>query len=157
MWTDVVHDDWQDIFITQGRRMRLYDPSSVYYRNKEGTTFEEQTRVAGLEDHLPTAASLFIDYNLDGNLDILTYPFQLTPVVWRNDGAAAPAFEVRLDDLRTANGYAVGARIDVRAPDGRRQMREIKASGGNQTPDPVGGRFGLCDRGPGAPQDGSAP
>ena len=146
-FADLDNDTWQDLFIAQGTRLRLYNPSNVYYRNKEGTTFEEQTRVAGLEDHLPTAASLFIDYNLDGNLDILTYPFQLTPVVWRNDGAAAPAFEVRLDDLRTANRYAVGARIDVRAADGRRQMREIKASGGNQSHDLLVARFGLGDWG----------
>jgi uncharacterized membrane protein YraQ (UPF0718 family) len=146
-FADLDNDTWQDLFIAQGTRLRLYNPSNVYYRNKAGRAFEDQTKAAGLEDHLPTAASLFVDYDLDGSVDILTYPFQLTPVAWRNDGAAAPAFEVRLEDRRTANKFAVGARVDVRAPDGRRQMREIKASGGNQSHDLLVARFGLGDWG----------
>jgi len=144
-FADLDNDTWQDLFIAQGTRLRLYNPSNVFYRNKAGETFEEQTRAAGLEDHLPTAASLFVDYDLDGDLDVITYPLQLTPVVWRNDGAKGPGFEVRLDDRRTANRYGVGARVEIRAPDGRMQMREIKASGGNQSHDMLVARFGLGD------------
>ena len=144
-FADLDNDTWQDLFIAQGTRLRLYNPSNVYYRNKAGTGFEDQTRVAGLEDHLPTAASLFIDYDNDGDLDLITSPFQLAPVGWRNDSAGGPGFEVRLEDRRTANKFAVGARIDVKAKDGRRQMREIKASGGNQSHDLLVARFGLGD------------
>ncbi len=146
-FADLDNDGWQDLFIAQGTRLRLYNPSNVYYRNKSGTSFEERTKEAGLEDHMPTAASLFIDYDGDGSLDLITYPFQLTPVAWRNDGAKAPALEVRLEDQRTANTFAVGARVDVKAADGRRQMREIKASGGNQSHDLLVARFGLGDWG----------
>ena len=146
-FADLDNDGWQDLFVAQGTRLRLYNPSNVYYHNKGGTTFEEQTKEAGLEDHLPTAASLFIDYDLDGRVDVITYPFQLTPVVWRNDAKAGPAFEVRLEDRRTPNRFAVGGRVDLRAADGRRQMREIKASGGNQSHDLLVARFGLGDWG----------
>ncbi|HTO98894.1 MAG TPA: FG-GAP-like repeat-containing protein [Myxococcales bacterium] len=146
-FADLDNDGWQDLFIAQGTRLRLYNPSNTYYRNKAGKGFEEKTREAGFEDHLPTAASLFIDYDGDGSLDVITYPLQLTPVVWRNDVAKAPAFEVRLEDLRTSNRFAVGARVDVKAADGRRQMREIKASGGNQSHDPLVARFGLGEWG----------
>src|SRR5712692_4324375 len=144
-FADLDNDGWQDLFIAQGTRLRLYNPSNVLYRNLSGREFEEQTVASGLEDHLPTAASLFLDYDLDGDLDLITYPFQLTPVVWRNDGAKAPGLEVRLDDRRTANRYGVGARVEIRAPDGRLQMREIKASGGNQSHDLLVARFGLGD------------
>jgi uncharacterized membrane protein YraQ (UPF0718 family) len=144
-FADLDNDTWQDLFIAQGSRLRLYNPSNVFYRNRSGLDFEEQTRAVGLEDHLPTAASLFVDYDLDGDLDLITYPFQLTPVVWRNDGARGPGFEVRLDDRRTANRYGVGARVEIRAPDGRLQMRDMKASGGNQSHDMLVARFGLGD------------
>ena len=144
-FADLDNDGWQDLFIAQGTRLRLYNPSNVFYRNRSGREFEEQTRAVGLEDHLPAAASLFVDYDLDGDLDVITYPFQLTPVVWRNDGTRAPGLEVRLDDRRTANRYGVGARVEIRAPDGRLQMREIKASGGNQSHDLLVARFGLGD------------
>ena len=144
-FADLDNDTWQDLFIAQGTRLRLYNPSNVFYRNLKGDAFEEQTRAVGLEDHLPTAASLFVDYDLDGDLDVITYPFQLTPVIWRNDFAKAPGLEVRLDDRQTANRYGVGARVEIRAPDGRLQMRDIKASGGNQSHDLLVARFGLGD------------
>jgi hypothetical protein len=88
---------------------------------------------------------VFADFDSDGDVDVMTYPLQLTPVYWRNDVAASPGFEIRLDDERTANRYAIGARVEIRAPDGRRQMREIKASGGNQSHDVLVARFGLGD------------
>ena len=144
-FADLDNDTWQDLFIAQGTRLRLYNPSNVFYRNLHGHSFEDQTRAVGLEDHLPTAASLFVDYDLDGDLDVITYPFQLTPVIWRNDFAAGPGLEVRLDDRRTKNRYAVGARVEIRAPDGRMQMRDIKASGGTQSHDMLVARFGLGD------------
>jgi hypothetical protein len=146
-FADVDNDGWQDLFIVQGTRLRLYNPSNVLYRNRAGQEMEEVTRSAGLEDHLPTAASLFLDYDQDGDLDIVTFPFQLTPVVWRNEKPAGPGFEVRLDDRRTANRYGVGARVRIRSPEGRVQMRDVKASGGHQSHDLLVARFGLGDWG----------
>jgi uncharacterized membrane protein YraQ (UPF0718 family) len=142
-FADVDNDGWQDLFIVQGTRLRLYNPSNVLYRNQRGTRMEEVTRADGLEDHLPTAASLFLDYDEDGDLDILTYPFQLTPVMWRNEKPAGAALEVRLDDQRTANRSGVGARVRIHSSDARLQMREIKASGGHQSHDVLVARFGL--------------
>jgi uncharacterized membrane protein YraQ (UPF0718 family) len=144
-FADLDNDTWQDLFIVQGTRLRLYNPSNVFYRNQGGTRLEDATHAAGLEDHLPTASFLFLDYNLDGALDIITFPLQLTPVVWRNQSPRGAGFEVRLDDQRTANRYAVGARVEIRAPDGRLQMRDIKASGGQQSHDLLVARFGLGD------------
>ena len=144
-FADVDNDGWQDLFIVQGTRLRLYNPSNVLYRNQGGTKMEEITRAAGVEDHLPTAASLFVDYDEDGNLDILTYPFQLTPVMWRNEKTAGPGMEVRLDDRRTLNRWGVGARVRIHSADGRLQIRDIKASGGHQSHDALVARFGLGD------------
>ena len=144
-FADLDNDGWQDLFIAQGTRLRLYNPSNVFYRNEKGAKLIESTRAAGLEDHLPGAAFVFLDYDLDGDLDIVTSPFALAPAVWRNDAPVGPGFEVRLDDRRTANRFGVGARVEILAPDGRRQIRDIKASGGNQSHDLLVARFGLGD------------
>ena len=144
-FADLDNDSWQDLFIAQGTRLRLRNPSIVLYRNKVGAGFEETTRAAGLEDHSPTGAFLFLDYDLDGDLDLITYPFQLTPVVWRNDSPKGPGFQIELNDRRSPNRYGIGARIEIRAPDGRLQVREIKASGGYQSHDIPVARFGLGD------------
>jgi uncharacterized membrane protein YraQ (UPF0718 family) len=142
---DVDNDGWQDLFIAQGTRLRFLNTSNVLYHNKGGQKLEETTRAAGLQDHTPTGAFLYLDYDLDGDLDLITYPFQLTPVLWRNDGAVGPGLEVALDDHRTRNRSGVGARVEIAAPDGRSQFREIKASGGYQSHDLPVARFGLGD------------
>ncbi len=146
-FADLDNDTWQDLFIAQGTRLRLYNPSNVLYHNENGKKFVETTREMGLTDHSPTASFLFLDYDLDGDLDILSYPLQLTPVLWRNDAPKGPGFAVRLDDQRTRNRAGVGAMIEIRAPDGRLQIREIKASGGHQSHDLIAAHFGLGDWG----------
>ena len=144
-FADLDNDGWQDLFIAQGTRLRLRNPSLVYYRNQGGKRFEEATQAAGFDDHTPTGASLFVDIDQDGDLDVITYPFQLTPVIWQNHAAAGKGLEVRLDDRRSANRQGIGARIAIRAADGRLQIRDIKASGGYASHDLPVAHFGLGD------------
>ncbi|MFN2549565.1 MAG: FG-GAP-like repeat-containing protein [Myxococcales bacterium] len=144
-FADLDNDGWQDLFIAQGTRLRLYNPSNVFYRNQRGSKLLDSTREAGLVDHLPGASFVFLDYDLDGDLDIVTSPFALAPVVWRNDAPAGAGFEVQLDDRRSRNRFGIGAKVEIAAPDGRRQMRDVKASGGNQSHDLLVARFGLGD------------
>jgi hypothetical protein len=143
-FADLDNDGWQDLFIAQGTRLRLYNPSNVLYRNEKGTRLVESTRQAGVADHLPGAAFVFLDYDLDGDLDIVTSPFALAPVVWRNDAGGA-GFEVQLDDRRSRNRFGIGATVQIASADGRRQARDVKASGGNQSHDLLVARFGLGD------------
>jgi uncharacterized membrane protein YraQ (UPF0718 family) len=146
-FADLDNDTWQDLFVAQGTRLQPTNASAVFYHNKEGKTFEDETRPFGLEDHRPTGSYLLIDYDLDGRLDLITYPFLLTPVVWKNEGATAPGFDLSLDDRRSRNRFGIGARIEIRAADGRLQVRDIKASGGYQSYDQPVAHFGLGDWG----------
>ncbi|MHB8508831.1 MAG: CRTAC1 family protein [Candidatus Dormibacteria bacterium] len=146
-FADLNNDTWQDLFLTQGSRLRYTSVSNILYENLQGKKFSDNTRASGLEDHVPTGASVFLDYNMDGRLDLVTYPFQLTPVVWRNDLAASPGLQVSLDDRRSANRAGIGARVEIRSADGRMQMRDIKASGGYQSFDEPVAHFGLGDWG----------
>src|SRR5439155_3147442 len=116
-FADLDNDTWQDLYVAQGSRLRPGSVSATYYSNQQGKGFKEATRSFGLEDHVPTGAYLYLDYDGDGDLDIITHPFQLTPVVWRNDSPKGPAFELSLDDRRSPNRAAGGARIEIRAPD----------------------------------------
>ncbi|HUR41430.1 MAG TPA: FG-GAP-like repeat-containing protein [Verrucomicrobiae bacterium] len=142
-FADLDNDGWQDLFITQGTRLRPNSPSALYYRNRGGAGFEERARASGLEDHNPTGAALFIDHDLDGDLDLLTQPFLLSPVAWRNQAPAGAGLEIALDDRRSGNRDALGARVELRAADGKRQFRSIRASGGYQSHNPPVARFGL--------------
>lgn len=142
-FADLDNDGWQDIFVTQGTRLRPNSPTAIWYHNREGRTFEESAKSAGLEDHNPTGAALLLDYDNDGDLDIVTAPFLLTPVVWRNDAPEGAGFEIALEDRRSANTQGLGARIVIHSTDGRQQVREVKASGGYQSLDAPLVRFGL--------------
>ena len=142
-FADLDNDTWQDLFVAQGSRLRPESVSATFYHNRDGRTFQEATKSFGLEDHVPTGAYLYLDYDLDGDLDIITHPFQLTPVVWRNDSPKGPGFQIALDDRRSPNRYGIGARIEIRVPDGRLQVREVKASGGYASFDAPLAFFGL--------------
>jgi uncharacterized membrane protein YraQ (UPF0718 family) len=144
-FADLDNDTWQDLYIAQGSRLRPGSVSATFYHNEGGKTFKEATKSFGLEDHVPTGAYLYVDYDLDGALDIISRPFQLTPVVWRNGGPKGPGFQLELDDRRSPNRYGIGSRIEIRAPDGRLQVREIKASGGYESFDAPLAFFGLGD------------
>ena len=134
-FADLTNDTWQDLFITQGTRLRFDNSSNIFYRNLGGHRFADQTGSVGLQDNVPTGGSLFVDYAMDGRLDVITYPFALSPVVWRNDLPAGPGLQITLRDDRTANPAGIGARVVIRSPDGRLQMRDIKASGGYDSQD----------------------
>jgi len=144
-FADLDNDTWQDLYVAQGSRLRPGSVSATFYHNLKGKTFKEETRAFGLEDHVPTGSYLYLDYDLDGDLDIITHPFQLTPVIWRNDSPKGPALQLALDDRRSPNHQAVGARVEIRAPDGRLQAREIKGSGGYASADAPVAYFGLGD------------
>lgn len=144
-FADLDNDSWQDLFITQGTRLRPKSVSAVYYHNRQGRGFDDLTAEKGLKDHNPTSSSLFLDYDLDGDLDLISFPLMLSPVLWRNDLPAGQGFELALHDERSANRSAIGARIEIRGGDGRLQMRDIKGSGGYQSHDLAVARFGLGD------------
>jgi hypothetical protein len=144
-FADFDNDGWQDLFVAQGTRLRLNNAYSLLYRNEAGRKFSDQTRALGLEDHRPTGSSLQVDYDLDGDLDLVTYPFLLTPTLWRNDAPKGTGLEIALRDERSGNRSAIGARVEIRAPDRRLQVRDIKGSGGYQSHDLPVARFGLGD------------
>jgi uncharacterized membrane protein YraQ (UPF0718 family) len=141
-FVDLDNDSWQDLFIVQGTRLRHNNVSAVFYRNQAGTTFKDETRAFGLTDHNPTGSSVFVDYDVDGDLDVFTYPSGLSPVVWRNDAPAGGGLEVKLVDRHSRNRAAIGARVEIQAGN-QLQIRDIKAGGGYKSYDPPLARFGL--------------
>jgi hypothetical protein len=142
-FADLDNDTWQDLYVAQGSRLRPTSVSATFYQNQGGKTFKEATKSFGLEDNVPTGSYVYVDYDLDGDLDIIARPFQLTPVVFRNDSHKSPGLHIELDDRRSHNRYGIGSRIEIRAPDGRLQVREIKASGGYASADAPVAAFGL--------------
>jgi hypothetical protein len=142
-FADLTNDGWQDLFITQGTRLRFNNASNILYLNQRGHKFTNATAALGLTDNVPTGGSVFTDTTMDGRLDVITYPFALTPVVWGNDLKIAPGMQITLRDDRSDNTAGIGARVIIRSPAGALQMRDIKASGGFESQNAPVADFGL--------------
>ncbi|TMA45656.1 MAG: VCBS repeat-containing protein, partial [Deltaproteobacteria bacterium] len=63
-FADLDNDTWQDLYVVQGSRLRPGSASATFYRNQQGKTFKDETKAFGLEDHVPTGSSVYVDLNV---------------------------------------------------------------------------------------------
>jgi hypothetical protein len=93
---------------------------------------------------MSAVSAAYVDFDRDGDLDIVTVPIEGPILVYRNNTRERSNFFVELRDHR-GNRFGIGSRVVVHyGPDAsRRQMREIKSSGGFASFDPPEAHFGL--------------
>jgi uncharacterized membrane protein YraQ (UPF0718 family) len=140
-FVDLDQDGWQDLFVGSGFLTHRNFLSNTFYRNLGGLRFENDSVGSGLTDEFPTSSYVLIDYDRDGDLDVIRASAASEPIVHRSDRPAGGGLFVRLVD-EVGNRAGVGARIVVRT--GRmRQLREIRQSGGFASFDPAQAHFGL--------------
>ena len=144
-FADLDNDEYQDVYIANGRIGSDRHESKLFYRNDGGKRFLDQTRQAGLESFLTNASYVYADIDNDGDLDIITASADGPIWLYKNTTQRkhhAIAFEF-VDSQ--GNRQAVGSRVVIHYGDGeqRHQMREIKASGGFISTDPATAHFGL--------------
>lgn len=82
-----------------------------------------------MTDFFATGAYNFVDIDDDGDLDIVTVPFNGAPVVYENQLPTAPALVIELRDSG-ANRLAIDARVEFLTDTGDRLVRTVKASCG---------------------------
>lgn len=147
-FTDLDQDGWQDLLVMTGIWMAAdASPSNVFFRNIQGR-FEDATDVYGFSDVVPSFSYALVDYDRDGDIDVIRPPEGMTTIVHRNDQPAGLALWVNLEDHK-GNRDGIGARVTicldgvVDVVHGACQMRDIKASGGYMSFDPIAAHFGL--------------
>ncbi len=101
------------------------------FHNQGGQGFEQVQSAWGLADPVNTPSYVYIDIDLDGDLDIVATGVLVPPRVFINNQAAHPAITVELKDER-GNAAAVGAAVTVRYGEGAQlqQRKQHKLSGG---------------------------
>lgn len=132
---DFDNDEYQDLFITNGYCSVPKWYSNVFYKNIEGERMENQSQQTGLNSRFPSNAWCSIDYDNDGDLDIILAPFIGPAVIYRNNtnfSKNSIAFE--LND-NSGNYFGINSRVYIYygSENSKHQMREVQIAGGNKS------------------------
>jgi hypothetical protein len=147
-WTarfaDLDNDEWQDIYVVNGQYHSQKRATKVFFRNQQGKRFSNDTREAGLENYLAMSSYTYIDYDNDGDLDIVAVSFDGPIWVYTNNTQNNRGIIFELDDKK-GNRSGIGSRIIIHYGENgdKHQIREIKASGGFVSYDAPRAHFGL--------------
>lgn len=147
-WTarfaDLDNDEWQDIYVVNGRYLLNKRATKVFFRNQHGQGFSNDTRKSGLENYLAMSAYTYIDYDNDGDLDIIATTFDGPIWVYKNNTQINKSIVFELEDNK-GNRQGVGSRVIIYygKDQAKRQIRELKASGGFISFDAALLHFGL--------------
>jgi uncharacterized membrane protein YraQ (UPF0718 family) len=141
-FADLDNDEWQDLFIANGYLFLSTQESNMFYRNINGKTFEEITVASGLENYLPSSSNSYVDFDLDGDLDIVLATSAGPIYFYKNENHKNQSISFKLDDFQ-ANRFGIGSKVTIYYGEGKHQMRELQASGGYKSYDDPVLHFGL--------------
>ncbi|MBJ22495.1 MAG: hypothetical protein CL933_24050 [Deltaproteobacteria bacterium] len=141
-FADLDHDEWVDLYVANGLFFSKTRESNYLYLNQEGKGFADATVESGAEGYFPTSAYTYIDFDNDGDLDIITMPLHGPVWVYENGSSNSNSVTFSLRDHR-GNRFGLGTKIVIRYGDGRKQMREIQSGGGFTSFDAPFAHFGL--------------
>ncbi len=133
-FVDLDQDGWEDLLIAHGHVYPQVDAIDVgssfrqrngVYRNDGQGRFSKLTQGGGSGmDVVKSSRSVVpIDFDADGDLDVLITNLDDSPTLLRNDGATGNWLQVRLKGT-SSNRDGIGATITVTADD-RRQVRQV--------------------------------
>jgi len=147
---DLDNDQWQDIYVGNGFRFGEGDRvihSNVFYHNRKGKAFEISEEKFGLTDYINTPSYVYLDFDLDGDLDIISTGLLAPLRVFVNRESTNNAISFRFRDS-VGNYNGIGNKVIIYygpAGDGHHQIRELKASGGFMSFDQTEAFFGLAE------------
>jgi len=145
---DIDNDGRADLFIAKGNvdqmpSNAMRDPNNLLMQQPDGT-FVERAEEAGVATLERARGAALVDLNGNGLLDIVVVNRRAPMEIWENVTTGTGAWVAVAPRQPGANGYAVGAFVEVRA-EGRVQTREVTVGGGH-----VGGQAGPLHFGLGA-------
>jgi len=145
-FADLDNDGWQDLFAVNGLFESQTRESNYLYRNNEGTGFSDVSVESGITDYFPTSAYTYVDFDNDGDMDMIAVPIHGPVWVYENRSTSGNSIDFELRDLR-GNRFGIGSKIVIRYGDGLHQMREFQSGGGFISFDAPIAHFGLGEAG----------
>jgi len=145
-FVDLDNDEWQDLYVVNGVLITQEFTSNNFFHNEQGETFRQAEREFGLEDFDHSSSYTYLDFDNDGDLDLIVNTLYGPFKIYVNGGTEHNSVTFRLEDGR-GNRHCIGCRVTIHygADGGRHQMREIRAGGGFHSFDAPFAHFGLAD------------
>ena len=144
---DLDNDGWQDIYVGNGYRFgedanEIH--SNIFYHNQQGKRFTIAQQEFGLADDINTPSYTYIDFDNDGDLDIVATGVNAPARVYVNHESLNNTISFELRDTK-GNHFGIGSKIYIYygENDHKQQMRELKLSGGYLSFDAPIAYFGL--------------
>ncbi|MCP3919445.1 MAG: CRTAC1 family protein [bacterium] len=148
---DFDHDGREDLVMTNGVDFPSTDLDEAFnldptrlWRNN-GTSFDEVSAAVGLTHTAPGKGLILVDYDRDGDRDVLIVDNREAPDLFRNDGGNRnPWLVVRLEGTMS-NARGVGARVYATPKTGDvRQSRLVHANASYLSTSPTEAHFGFA-------------
>ncbi len=146
---DADNDGWLDLAATNGKEVGQWlDDPSLFYLNQGGNpvTFADVSDAVGFNDTYIAASLIALDYDRDGDLDMLQTAQQggSLQLLRNNPGseAAANHYLVIKPRMQGSNYYAIGAEVQLTAG-GQQMMRVIRTATSTLGQEPAEAFFGL--------------
>jgi hypothetical protein len=143
-FADIDSDEWQDLFVVNGWTPSELETTNVFFKNNQGKGFSNVTAQFNVLDFEPTIAFTYIDYDNDGDLDIISYGQAGRTAIIQNNLHHNNLIQFELRDKK-GNSQGIGSTIIIHygKDSTKHQIREIKMSGGHLSFDPKIAHFGL--------------
>jgi hypothetical protein len=119
--------------------------TNKFFHNQGGQGFEAREDEFGLANYRKQHAYVYVDFDRDGDLDIISRSLTGEFDVFTNAVQERNSISFEFRD-ESGNHFGIGNRIKL-FYGGRHQMREIKAGGGFVSFDPPVAHFGLGEFG----------
>lgn len=139
-WGDIDNDGDLDLLVVR-------DPQSALYLNAGNGTFTKYNNVefiTAFDTQKSNSNGIFSDYDQDGDLDLYLNLYNTTlPIyVLRNLSTTGKWIEFKLQGT-TSNRSAIGARVTLNLPNGKKQIREVTTTSGWGAQNSLVVHFGL--------------
>jgi len=143
-FADLDNDEWQDIYVANGRWVYHPPHSNVFFHNKEGQFFETAQEKFNLENFNMVVAYTYIDIDNDGDLDIVSAGLNGPINVYVNNETRNNSITFQFRDQK-GNYFGIGNKVYIYYGENseRYQVREVKSGGGFVSFDSPIAHFGL--------------
>ena len=143
-FADLDNDSWDDVYIVNGYIRKNRTPTNLFHRNMEGLRFQEVTERFGLDNYMAICSYTYLDYDNDGDLDIVMNSVAGPLWLYRNNEVNNKSVVLRFNDQQ-GNRFGIGNKVIIRYGGAaeEHQLKELKSGGGFMSFDDPSLHFGL--------------